>query len=210
MASARTPDADSVFVNCPFDTGFQPMFEALVFTILACGFRPRTAKEEADSGDTRLDKIARLIGGCRYGIHDISRVELDPASGLPRFNMPFELGIDIGCRSFGTPGQRQKRLLVLDAQRYRYQVALSDIAGQDIRSHEDDPDRMVETIRDWLRTASNRQGLPGPSTIKDQYVRFKAQLPAMCDAAGHDPSALNYLDYLGFAEVWLRQDVEAP
>src|SRR5262249_5963635 len=30
---------------------------------------------------------------CKYGIHDISRTEVTSASGLPRFNMPLELGV---------------------------------------------------------------------------------------------------------------------
>jgi hypothetical protein len=99
---ARKPGYnDNVFLNCPFDSEYWPVFEAIVFTIFACGFVPRCAREEADSSDVRVDKLVRLIQQSRYGIHDISRVELDDAHGLPRFNMPFELGLDLGCKRFG-------------------------------------------------------------------------------------------------------------
>src|SRR5215213_2738037 len=135
----KTPRADSVFINCPFDPQYWPLLEVIVFTVLACGFRPRSALEAAGSGDVRLEKILRLIDESRLGIHDISRVELDRDNGLPGFNMPFELGLDIGCRRFS--GRRdKKRILILDRERFRYQQYLSDISGQDIRAHHDNPD----------------------------------------------------------------------
>jgi hypothetical protein len=48
-----------------------------------------------------LTKIQRIIRGCRFGIHDLSRVELAAANSLPRFNMPFEPGLDIAAKAFG-------------------------------------------------------------------------------------------------------------
>ena len=33
----------SVFVNCPFDDAYKPMFEAIVFAVFDCGYRPRCA-----------------------------------------------------------------------------------------------------------------------------------------------------------------------
>ena len=40
----------SVFLNCPFDVAYEACFEALVFSVLACGFHPRCALEALDSG----------------------------------------------------------------------------------------------------------------------------------------------------------------
>lgn len=197
---------DSVFINCPFDSGYWPLFEAIVFTVFACGFVPRCAREESDSGDVRLEKIARLMEQSRYGIHDISRVELDPAHALPRFNMPFELGLDIGCKRFGQK-RETKRLLVLDEEPFRYQKYLSDIAGQDIRAHNGQPEQVVSIVRDWLRTSSRRSSLKGEHWIRRQYKAFAAALPDMCAAAELDRNELNYLDYAQLAEEWLRQAV---
>ena len=64
------------------------VFYAAIFTVLDCGYVPRCALEVYDSGQVRIEKIFRLIGACRHGIHDISRTEFDPKSKLPRFNMP--------------------------------------------------------------------------------------------------------------------------
>jgi len=41
---------DDVFVNCPFDDAFAPIFHALIFAIYACSFRPRSALELDDGG----------------------------------------------------------------------------------------------------------------------------------------------------------------
>lgn len=93
--------SDDVFINCPFDVEYAPSFHALIFTIFACGFRPRSARELDDGGQTRIDKLYDLIECCRYGIHDLSRTELDDANALPRFNMPLELGIFLGAKRYG-------------------------------------------------------------------------------------------------------------
>lgn len=54
-----------------------------------------------DGGQTRIDKLYGLIGECRYGIHDLSRTELDDVNQLPRFNMPLELGLFLGAKRYG-------------------------------------------------------------------------------------------------------------
>lgn len=84
---------DNVFLNVPFDNRYTELFRALVFTVQDCGFNARCALEADNSADVRVEKLYRIIGECRFGIHDISRTSLDRASGLPRFNMPLELGL---------------------------------------------------------------------------------------------------------------------
>ncbi|MDT0631432.1 hypothetical protein [Rubrivirga litoralis] len=78
-----------VFVNCPFDPDYAPVFDAVVFAVHDAGFVARCALEEDDSARVRVEKIYDIIGACRLGVHDVSRTELDPAMGLPRFNIPW-------------------------------------------------------------------------------------------------------------------------
>lgn len=111
------------------------MFDAIVFAITDLGFVARSAREDDDAGEFRLAKIQRIIEKCRFGVHDISAVQLDPHHGLPRFNMPLELGLFLGCKHYGGPTQRNKGSLIFDAVPHRYQSFISDIAGQDIHSH---------------------------------------------------------------------------
>ena len=80
--------ASSVFINCPFDSEYLPIFRAIMFTVSVCGFVPRCSLEHDDASQVRLEKIYRLIGSSAFGIHDISRTELDGENELPRFNKP--------------------------------------------------------------------------------------------------------------------------
>jgi hypothetical protein len=75
----------NVFINCPFDSAYAPIFESIVFAVHAAGFRPKCARERLDSSEFRLQKIVRLISEARFSIHDLSRTELDSDSALPRF-----------------------------------------------------------------------------------------------------------------------------
>ena len=119
----------SVFINCPFDEDYRPLFDAIVYTVFRHGLKPRCALEAADGSAVRMDKITQIIAECRWAVHDISRTELN-RSGLPRFNMPLELGLFLGARRFGDRMQQRKNCLTLDRQPHRYQAFLSDIAGR--------------------------------------------------------------------------------
>ena len=201
--AARAPKfADAVFTNCPFDRDYWPLFEALVFCVVDCGFVPRCALEEPDSGEVRVRRIQSLVSGSLYSIHDISRVQLSPV--YPRFNMPFELGLDLGCRAFGTGRAKRKRCLILDTEPYRYQQFLSDIAGQDIRAHGDSPDALISVVRNWLRGVSRRVSIPGPERIKGRFARFSAILPEYCDRLGLDRADIQFPEYVTIVEEWLR------
>jgi hypothetical protein len=85
-APRRNPPASkSVFINCPLDDRFKPILRAVVFTIITSGFHPRCTLDATDGAEIRVGKIAAMIGECDWGIHDLSRVEVD-AGGVPRFN----------------------------------------------------------------------------------------------------------------------------
>ncbi len=194
----------SVFINCPFDEAYRPLFEATVFAVAHCGFAPRCALEIVDAAGTRIDKIMDLIGKCPLGIHDISRTEPDPVSGLPRFNMPFELGLFLGARRFGGRQQKAKHCLVLDTERYRYQKFLSDIAGQDIEAHGNDTGRLITKVRDFLRTHSEGRRLPGGAVIKRDFARFEARKPAICAALDLEPDELTFVDLAYLVAYYLK------
>jgi len=192
----------SVFVNCPFDDQYREILWAIVFAIHDCGFIARSALEISDSGEVRIEKIRRLIGACRFGLHDLSRTELDREHGLPRFNMPLELGLFLGAKWFGAPAQRRKVALVLDRDRYRYQKYCSDIAGQDIAAHGDDPKRAVGEVRDWLAAAHRETLIPGGNKMWERYQRFKNDLPILCAAIHLDPADLTFSDHTTFVATW--------
>ncbi len=166
-----------VFLNCPFDDGYRPIYEAIIFAVLHCGFVIRCARERDDSGETRIGKIVEIIRESQFGIHDISRVECDEVNGLPRFNMPLELGLFLGAKSFsGEKQQKRKRCLILDSEPYRYQKFISDIAGQDIRSHGGVPLEALKQTRNCWRPSSTAL-CPVRWKRNDFTVIFKTTCP---------------------------------
>jgi len=197
-----------VFINCPFDYEYRPMLDALIFVVHDCGFQARCALEIDDSGRVRIENIVELIRECRHGIHDISRTEIDRANNLPRFNMPLELGLFLGATRFGSPKQQRKRSLILDREPYRYQKYISDIAGQDIKSHNSDPEAAIKLVRDWLRNSPTMTGLiiPGSQRITERYGLFREELPELCRRSRLDPDDLIFNDYTACVSEWLKEN----
>lgn len=197
--------AENVFLNCPFDTQYLDLRNAIVFSIFDCGFVARSALEVDDSGEIRFDMIQRIISECKFGIHDISRTELDKTTGLPRFNMPLELGVFIGAKRYGNSQQKTKKSLVLDCDDYRYQSFVSDISGHDIRSHNNNPEDAISLVRNWLNASSGRRTIPGGREIVKRWQRFESDLPNMCATIPIDIDELTYNDYANFISEWLSE-----
>jgi hypothetical protein len=199
---------NSVFLNVPFDRSYKRLFEAAIFTIHDCGFVARSAKEDEDSSTPRVEKIYELIQESKYGIHDISRVTLDRKNRLPRFNMPLELGIWLGAKRYGVGRDRDRRALVFDKVNNRYQQFCSDISGQDIKSHNNDPSVLIRRIRNWLRNSPDYRNVafPGPEKMVTRYEQFRAQLPAQCRLHGLNWRNLEFNDYSLLVVGWLKTD----
>ncbi len=202
----RSDYAKDVFINCPFDAQYRPIFEAVIFAVFDCGFRPRCALEIDDGSEVRIDKIFKIISECKYGIHDISRTEATLGSGLPRFNMPLELGMFLAAKRFGLAKQKQKVCLILDSSPYRYQQFLSDIAGQDIQVHNNLPREAITVVRNWLRGASNFRILPGGTEIFRRFQLFAHDLPALCLELKVEQNELTFNDTTTMISDWLRDD----
>lgn len=197
----------SVFINCPFDDAYRPLFHAILFSVLACGLIPRSALEigNSDGGKTRLERIWLLIADCRWGVHDISRVEPN-AQGLPRFNMPLELGMFMGAQRFGRPRHRNKHHLVMDTDPRRFRDSASDIAGMEVAPHGGDPNRVVGVIRGWFARFAlfSEAALPGPQSIVSDFARFEADLPELCRSQRVAVTELTPVERIRLASAWLR------
>lgn len=166
----------NIFINCPFDDEYYPILRPLLFTVLYHGFIPRIALENSDSGQPRLEKLKTLIGQSRYSIHDLSRLQANKKKEFYRLNMPFELGIDFGCRCFSENSQSAKRFLILEKENYRYMRALSDINGLDIKSHKNDPQELVKAIRNWLVETVRIRDAKSPTVIWYNFNDFNSSL----------------------------------
>lgn len=161
---------DNIFINCPFDAAYEPILQAILFCLIYLGFEPRIASERRDSSEYRLEKIVGLIISAKYSIHDLSHAQARDAGEFYRLNMPFELGIDYGCRQFMGGKFQDKRFLILEEERHRYKAALSDLAGCDIAVHRGRFDEAIRQVRNWLATETDA---PSPTRIINAYDDFQ-------------------------------------
>ncbi len=164
----------SVFINCPFDPEFEVLFHAIVFSVVAQGFEPRSALESEGHASSRIERIVRTISDCAYSIHDLSRYRGEGVDNFARFNMPLELGIAIGI---GAAGNSPHSWVILFEGRYEYQKFLSDLAGMDPFRHESTPQSVVSAVSAWLRLQSD-SAETGPSAraVLDAFPLFRERL----------------------------------
>jgi hypothetical protein len=174
-----TRDPLSVFVNAPFDNAYDALLEALVFAIRACGYQVRCALEENDSGDIRLDKLARLIGESSRSIHDLSRIERG-LGDVPRFNMPFELGMSMGARRFNR-SHRLDRIKIMVREPYRLPEYLSDLGGNDPDAHHGEPGNVIGIVRNFLGRAPGGRPLAGRTHLIEIFNQFRSELPDIAE-----------------------------
>jgi len=175
----------NIFINCPFDKEYRPLLKALVFTSIYLGFEPLVSKT-VSSGNLRIAEIMKLIEGSMFSIHDISRCEPLKKGELPRFNMPYEMGLDIGCAAYGNPQMRSKRCLILEKIKNRYDTVISDISGQDIKEHNNKPKKVIEKVLEWF-TANGAipvNQVPGLSSTWTKYQDCNAKIELTLSASG--------------------------
>jgi hypothetical protein len=98
-------------------------------------------------------------------------------------------------------------LLIFDSEKYRFQKYISDIAGQDIYHHSNDPKAAVKRVRDWLRTESERNDIPGGTAIYHRYESFHSDLPQICSELRLDVNELTFVDFSQIVAMWLKKQV---
>ena len=183
---------ESVFINCPFDDDFRPLFDALVLAVVACGFTPRSALESGSVANLRMDRICTALLASKYSIHDLSRCQGEGDRNLARFNMPLELGMAIAIRAQSS-GNDQHDWLVLIPERHRHSPFASDLAGFDPPCHQETPESIVPPVMAWLATRMDAPALPSSLTPQ----RLVGVLPCF----ERDRERLQF-EWAGFAPWW--------
>ena len=198
------PLKHKIFINCPFDNQYFPLLKTLLFTIVYLDYIPKIS-ETSDSGVTRLQKLAEFIKESSLSIHDISRSEPLNSGDLPRFNMPFECGMDFG--GLYLTENSKKKFLILDGKKFRYQKVMSDIAGNDIKIHDNKPEKMVKVIRDWLCSVTGTYDKPHAREIVQRYMEFEYFYQSTLQDAGLDPNdieSISFSNYTYYVEKFLE------
>src|SRR5258706_7925846 len=112
--------ASRVFLNVPLDKPYEPIFIGLVGALIHLGKYPTTVLELGGRSAPRLDRLIEAIRGNPFSVHDLSRVEPSRrgAGAIPRFNMPFELGLAVAV-SLSHRGRPRHGFVLLESRRFR-------------------------------------------------------------------------------------------
>jgi hypothetical protein len=193
----------NVFINCPFDNNYFPLLKPLIFTILYLELNPKIS-ETTDSGEARLSKIKKLMAESKYSIHDLSRMEPLKKNDYPRFNMPFECGIDFGLRMSDNECYADKNFLILEKEKYRYKEVISDISGNDIKAHNNEPEQLIKAVRDWFKLSI--KDIPSYKEIWLSYNEFEFDYEEILREDDYNPKdiyALTFLDIIEYMTTWI-------
>ena len=170
---ARRKRVQSVFLNIPYDAQFEELYLAYIVGLTQLGLKINATL--AVPNQDRLKRIVGLIEKSEVSIHDLSRIE--SSSGVPRFNMPLELGLAL-FRSHVTRGRH--RVFVFEKKAYRVQRSTSDVNGIDPQIHKGRPKGVMAGLRNIFYQSD---GTTVPEMLSS-YRAVKRKLPELRRNAG--------------------------
>jgi hypothetical protein len=171
---ARQERIQSVFLNIPYDSQFENLYLAYIVGLTQLGFKIKATLAVPNQG--RLGRIIGLIEESDFSIHDLSRIET--TLGIPRFNMPLELGLAL-YHSHATKGRH--RVFVFEKTRYRMQRSTSDINGIDPLIHNGSPKGVMVGLRNIFHQPNKTTTVP---EMLSSYRAVKRRLPELRRIAG--------------------------
>jgi hypothetical protein len=195
----------NIFINCPLDAKYTPLFRSMIFTLMYLGLEPRISIEDTECSQNRLDKIFDLMKQSDISIHDLSRIKSSGSDEYYRLNMPFELGIDYGLR-LAFADSLSKKFIVLEDEKYSYHKGLSDYSGFDVLTHSGNPARMVKVLRDWFVNNGIVESAKGGTAIWYEYNDCWAYIYDRLLEKGYseeETDEIPYNEYKAFVAEWL-------
>ncbi|MGB6689704.1 MAG: hypothetical protein WBE76_17850 [Terracidiphilus sp.] len=170
----RKRSVKRAFLNLPYDKEFESLFLAYVVGLIQLGVHPRLTFAIPNQG--RLDSIIDLIDGSDFSIHDLSRTE--STNGIPRFNMPLELGLALHQRRVT---KEKHQVFIFETKPYRTQQSTSDVNGIDPFIHHGKPKEVMTQLRNIFRKPGDTISVPHMFAI---YRAIRRRLPELKKNAG--------------------------
>jgi hypothetical protein len=172
---ARPVRIQSVFLNVPYDKQFEDLYLAYIVGLTQLGLKINATLAVPNQG--RLERIVELIEESDVSVHDLSRIEL--SLGIPRFNMPLELGLAL-FRSHVTKGRH--RAFIFERKAFRTQQSTSDINGIDPQVHNGTVKGVMAGLRNIFYQSEE-------TTVPEMLSSFRAvkfKLPELRRNAGSE------------------------
>jgi hypothetical protein len=147
-------------------------------------------------------------------LHDINRRNEERKNSLKlpnefyRMNMPFELGIEYGCRYFASDHLGEKRCLILERPRHDYMKSLSDLSGIDIKSHTNDPPELVRAVRSWFIETVGLRNIDSATVIWYRFTDFMTDFYETRTSQGfsdRDLEEMPVVEFIHFIQEWLQR-----
>ena len=88
--------------------------------------------------------------------------------------------------------------------------ALSDLNGVDIKTHSDEPAKLVVAVRNWFVDTVGRRGVDSPTAIWSRFTDFASDFYDAREAEGFSEDDLNMMplpEYIDFIRDWIKKNV---
>ena len=93
----------------------------------------------------------------------------------------------------------------MEKERFRYQKALSDFSGSDIKNHNDEPKELVREVRNWFVQTTSLHPTSG-TKIWEDFNEFMADFRQKREEQGYrgkDLQTMPTQEYVDFIKEWL-------
>lgn len=178
---------NDVFINLPFDNKRERIFLAYVASLTGLGLNPRCVLEVSPDHD-RLRRLSSLMRQCAYSIHDLSAVQVSGRPfRVPRFNMPFELGM---CAATSVEGPHRFR--VFETVPHRVGQSLSDLQGYEPFIHHGTVSGVISAVMDAFEDLNDKR-LIEEEDIRWVYRRLRIYRSAAITGSIFRPTAFKRL-----------------
>lgn len=171
---ARRKRVQTVFLNIPYDNGFEDLYLAYIVGLMQLGLHVSVALAVPNQG--RLETIISLIEKSDYSVHDLSNIRT--TKGIPHFNMPVELGLALYRSHYS---KEKHGVFVFERKRYRAQRSTSDINGLDPQIHNGTAKGVMAGLRNIFRQPGDATTVP---EMLASYRAVQKRLPEIRKNAG--------------------------
>ena len=116
-------------------------------------------------------------------------------------NMPFELGIDYWLRNGSVSKLNGKQFLILEAVKYDYMKAISDINGFDIKVHSNETEKIFDCLYSWSSETLKINKQDPPLKMFYDFIDFNTSLfEEKVTELKSDNLAKNYIEKISIRE----------
>ena len=97
--------------------------------------------------------------------------------------------------------------MILEKDPYRFKKVISDISGQDIFTHNNEPYDLVKIVRNWIKIIFQRRAITSAKIIWDAYNEFNFDLKEQMESEDLNPEniwAIPFNELIQIIRTWIK------